>query len=408
MPRSISEVPGIGPSAPVRDEGLVPPPRRLWCPPVSDRLLVILFGIFLLSPVAAYWLNWPTSIALNENRNLARAPSFAYDPVATWPGRLDAYYNDRFGFRAPLIRFYSLLLHKYLGASNDDVVIGKDGWIFYAREDIFQDFFGQRLFSEGELKRWKDYLENRRTMLLRNNSHYLFVIAPDKNTVYPEKLPDYVRQHRGRSRVQQLMAYLKQTGSPAEILDLHDAMMQAKGQGNLFFPQDTHWNGRGYFVAYQAMCAALNRWYPEIRPQKLGVDYALRTVPWAQGEWTLFGLTEENLGYRSEFLVPLGTQRGRKGVAPFPAEIAPLPERWSTPLYWEGPGQHALLVFNDSYMRTGPLDKEQVPLAEHFARTLLDKRRPSDHEVQLIVDDFHPDVVIEERAERLMRAVPDR
>lgn len=387
------------------EQGLLPPPRPAWVSPFSDKLLILSFVIFLMAPLIAYLISWQSAAALHENRRLAPAPAFRTDAVVSWPAKVEAYYDDRFGFRADLVRLYNILLHKYLKASNSDVVFGKDQWIFYARDDIFKDFFGKALFSEDELKRWKEYLENRRTLLARNDSHYLFVIAPDKNTIYPEKLPDYIREHRGQSRVQQLMEYLRRTGSPVDILDLHDALIAAKPQGTLYFPQDTHWNGRGFLVGYQAICTGLSRWFPDITPQTLGRDYAIRFEAWAGGEWSLFGLTEENLKYRSEFVVPLGTQKARKGNPPLPTAGMP---SWIEPRYWEGQGRGSLLMFHDSYMRTGALDRDQVPLAEHFARTMLIGNRPPDSELKGIVDVFHPDVVVEEVAERFVANVPVR
>jgi hypothetical protein len=364
---------------------------------------------FLLAPLVAYLVGWKSENTLHENRKLAPPPNFSTDPIASLPGKLEAYYDDRFGFRSDLVRIHSILLHKYLGASNADVVIGKDRWLFYARDNIFTDFFGKAPFSEDELKRWKEFLEGRRTMLAQNNSRYLFVIAPDKNTIYPEMLPDYIRRHRGRSRLEQLRQYLQATNSPVDILDLHQALIAAKPQGTLYFPQDTHWNGRGYFVGYQAMCATLKAWFPEIVPQLLGRDYMIHAEAWGGGEWSVLGLTEENLTYASEFLVPLGTQKARKTSVPFPATaIPPIQEPWNAPLYWQGNGKHSLLMLHDSFMKTGFLDRDQVPLAENFARTIVVGRFLSDYELSRVVDAFHPDVVIEERAERVLAAVPPR
>jgi hypothetical protein len=66
-------------------------------------------------------------------------------------------------------------------------------------------------------------------------------------------------------------------------------------------------------------------------------------------------------------------------------------------------------------MRFGMLDGNQVALAENFARTLLLGRYSwagpggtlSDSEIRILSDWFHPDVVIEEIAERkLFQARP--
>ncbi len=53
-------------------------------------------------------------------------------------------------------------------------MLGKHSWIFYARADVFEDFFGMRPFSEDELRRCKRYLEGRREAFARRNARYLF------------------------------------------------------------------------------------------------------------------------------------------------------------------------------------------------------------------------------------------
>jgi hypothetical protein len=347
------------------------------------------------------------SAGLHENRNLSPSPGFGIDPIDALPAQIEAYYADRFGFRSEMVRSYNTLLHKYLRASNNDVVFGKDGWLFYAREKIFSDFLGKDFFTDSELSRWKDHLEKRQAILAKRNIRYLFVVAPDKNTVYPELLPDYLVRNRGMSRLEQLRTYLRNGNSSIELLDLHDALINEKPKGVLYFPQDTHWNGRGLFVAYDAILRAVRRWYPDVVPQTLGRDYSIQIQPWIGGDWNLFGLPEENLNYTSEFLVPARPQSKVRLAAPFPKSgIPPIPEPWNAPLYWEGKGAHSLLILHDSFMRTGALDRDETPFAEGFARTMLVGIRASNEQLDLIVDAFHPDIVIEERAERTLDTVP--
>jgi SGNH hydrolase-like domain, acetyltransferase AlgX len=404
------------PTAAPEQTDLIPPPSPAWVDPRSNGLLSICVVAILAAPLIVYSVGSEHPTTLDENRALAPAPVFGADPLASLPAKIEAYYADRFGFRASLIRVHGVLFRRWLQASTNELVFGKDRWVFYAGENIFEDFLGMRPLSEEQLRRWKDYLEDRRQTLAEHNKcRYLFVIGPDKNTIYPEKLPDYLRKHRDRSRCQQLMEYLRSTRSPADVLDLHEALLRAKPQGVLYFPEDSHWNGRGFFVAYQAICLALRGWFPEITPQALGQSYVLRSETSIIGDWRFVGLPEQNLTYAADFLVPRGTEKARKVTAPpLPDGVHMNPEPWLQPLLWVGPGQHRLLIFHDSYMRSSTRDADETqreqnsayqPLAEHFAQTLLIGHRGA-REEQLLIEQFHPDIVIEEHAERLLAIVP--
>src|SRR5262249_2449817 len=59
--------------------------------------------------------------------------------------------------------------------------------------------------------------------------------------------------------------YLRQH-TQLELVDLRRPLREAKRQGRLYFRRDTHWNDRGAFAGYQAIVAALGRWYPAMVP----------------------------------------------------------------------------------------------------------------------------------------------
>jgi hypothetical protein len=88
-------------------------------------------------------------------------------------------------------------------------------------------------------------------------------VVPNKQTIYPEYLPDYLQKERGQSRLQQLMAYLK-THSDVSILDLSVALTDAKKRHRLYHLTDTHWNDNGAYVAYRAIMQRVGQWFPEV------------------------------------------------------------------------------------------------------------------------------------------------
>jgi len=382
-------------------------PDHAWISRVPDVLLIALFLLAIAAPAVAYLFHWQSGLSLGENRYLAKPPVFSQDPLALLPGKIDAYYDDYFGFRKQLIHANSVIRQKWLGMSTRNIVIGKDRWLFLTEDGlVLDDFLGLSPFTLGQLTAWKNYLEDRRRALAERGVHYLFVIAPDKWFIYPEKLPDPIRSKAGHPRIDQLLSFLQANHSPVEILDLREVLIQAKSQGEVFFGQDTHWNGRGYFAAYLEICRRLQKWFPEIQAQALGKDYELHPVAWAGGDWNNFGLPDENLHYPSIFAFKTGTQTSREVPGRLPPGIIPdLPT--DKPIETvEAHGVHRLLLLHDSYMRTGFIGKE-FPFSQHFADSLYIGQYRLDMKALLAAVEYqHPDVVIEEWVQRRIVGKP--
>jgi hypothetical protein len=144
------------------------------------------------------------------------------------------------------------------------VLEGKDGWLFLAEVGSIEDYRGLLPFSPRDLARWQQALESRHDWLAGQGIHYLFVICPDKHTVYPEYMPDRVNRVGTQTRLDQLVQYMKEH-SGVEILDLRPALKALKKERLCYQPQESHWNDVGAFVAYQQVAARLRWWYPDLR-----------------------------------------------------------------------------------------------------------------------------------------------
>ena len=68
--------------------------------------------------------------------------------------------------------------------------------------------------------------------------------------------------------------------------------------------------------------------------------------------------------------------------------------------------QRRLLVFHDSAFIASLFSPESQPLAPHFARSFFAWLDPSDAAFRSFVQMEHPDLVVEEHAERFLRLVP--
>ncbi len=379
-----------------------------WHGRLSDGLVAALFVAAILLPFIASWQSIRGEPELHENRNLAARPDLGLSNWARWAEQIDAYYRDHFAFRARLINWENTLRVVKLQSWNKDLLIGRERWMFFTGEGNLDNHLGLEPFSAQELAQWKQYFERRHFLLQASGSRYLLVIAPDKEAIYPEMLPDAVRRSLGTSRLTQLLTYLQQTNSPLAVLPLHNALRAAKSQGLVYFPQDTHWNGRGLFLANQEIARyAQAHWFPELQVPTLAPDYAIEEHAWEGGEWNMVGLPRENGKYRSEFLIPKRPPRAQARPGTLPANWPDIPQPWLRPLWYAQPqGSRRLLVLHDSFMRTGCPDRDRMPVAEVFAHSLFIGDQPDLVHLDTLVNRERPDLVVQEIVERHLRGAP--
>ena len=229
---------------------------------------IVIIGAFLYliyAPLMMTDFSSQTAWSSTEKRRLAELPALDLKPgtLATFPSRFEAYFNDHFGYRNLFIRRYNRIMKKYFAKSPvPNVLFGKNNWLFFTESNLIDDFVGADPFTPGELETWRLNLEHKRNWLAKHDIRYLFVVAPNKQTIYPEYLPDYLQKDRGRSRLQQLVAYLK-THSDLSILDLSTALNEEKKRHRVYYVTDTHWNDRGAYTAYRAIMDRVGRWFPE-------------------------------------------------------------------------------------------------------------------------------------------------
>jgi hypothetical protein len=137
---------------------------------------------------------------------------------------------------------------------DDKVVRGRRGWLFLANDsnDVMSQHSGERTLSPDEIERWRAVLEERTARLAQNDVPYLFLVAPDPHSVYPEMLPDgFVRTPL--RPVHRLLAHLEQTGSPARVIYPLQELVAEKPNRLVYSPFDTHWTDFGALVAYSRL-----------------------------------------------------------------------------------------------------------------------------------------------------------
>lgn len=264
-------------------------------PVPGARWLVVLFLVAITTPGFGLLVGLDReTVSESEMRELAPAPVFpkTLADLAAWPGTFERYFDDHFAFRNRLIDGRAMLLWKGLRTSASETVIaGKNDWLFYAADGGIDDWTQAEPFTEEELETWRETLVKRQAFLSRRGIPFLFVIAPDKQMIYPEQMPDSLRRLRQDYRADQFAAFMKARAPEVRIVDLRASVISAKPGELLYHRYDTHWNDRGALAGYQAIVVALHEWFPAMRPLQRGDFYTDPSAP-SGDKTTMLGLRD--------------------------------------------------------------------------------------------------------------------
>lgn len=371
----------------------------------------------LCAPLLGWLLRVPPLAGVQEMRPLATWPDWRATPFAGWPGKFEAWLNDHFPLRGRVVQWNGLVRHRWLAEPSGLVVVGRDDWLFYTGDKTIQDLFGRDRMNEGELTAWREAAEGRRAWWRERGAHYLLVLVPNKSTVYPEKLPAFLRTQARGGKLDQLVEHLRTRSSPVAVVDLRAALLAAKSGPTLYWPTDSHWSAGGLVAASDAIMARLG---------ELGVPHRVRDeAAWTKiehatragdcigllamtGRWPLEPVTQLRLTFPPDFR-----------ASPTPVSALPLWQPgspWSWPLAFErDSGVGRTVMFCDSFFRVGGLADDalaQAPLVLNFKRFVsvwnwIGTQNLAGYEmVSAIAEAERPTLVIEQWTERYLRTRP--
>ena len=190
------------------------------------------------------------------NEVLALMPEFQ-DAEGNWNtqylSQLKDYAEDHFFLRQSMISVWSALNVELLHTSiSDNVILGRDGWLYYA--DTLNAYAGTGLLSDREIYSaarnlflMKEYVESQ-------GARFLFLMPPNKNSLYPEHMPSFTVFSAERDAYR-LAAAIREQG--VDYLDLFELL--GAEEETLYYTQDTHWNSKGAALVADAVNAALGK-----------------------------------------------------------------------------------------------------------------------------------------------------
>lgn len=193
-----------------------------------------------------------------ENRKMASKPIFSAHNYTEYFLDYEKYFNDNYTFRSPLISISSKLDYfLFQKSTNKNVILGEEGWFFL--KDTLADYQKDNLYTKEELEViLKDVLTTK-SYFEEKGIEFVLFIAPNKNTIYGEYMPQSIDVSEGISRTEQAVEYLREKADITIIYPKEEMQKIIKEDPDLqlFFKLDTHWNYMGGYVATKVLLEEL-------------------------------------------------------------------------------------------------------------------------------------------------------
>lgn len=221
---------------------------------------ILLFLMMLIVP-NVYEVVWGKEDTKNqEYRERAEKPQLSLEALESFADDYEAYYNDNLPGREAIISANSILDVELLGGTvSDRVVMGYDEWL-YLKESV-EWYKGTALYTEAQLIEIKNRLMKIDAVMKEKGGEFVLFIAPNKETIYPENLPEAI-QRGETNKTEQLIEYLSDTD--IQIVFPKDILSEHKDWKQLYAKWDTHWNNLGGYMAAYSLVQELDASIPAI------------------------------------------------------------------------------------------------------------------------------------------------
>lgn len=207
---------------------------------IKQYPIVLIFFIFLIgfSVFDAWYPKRPFSEL--ENRTLQQYPTISLSGVLdnSWMVKYEAYVKDQFALRDNWIELKSLSETASLKTENNDILFGKDNYLFKKTLAVNSRFDT----NLGALERFTQ----------RHAGQVDVMIVPSASTVLTSLLPAYASIANENEYLDKIFSTV---GSTANVYDMREVLSQHSGE-YIYYRTDHHWTALGAFYAYEQYASA--------------------------------------------------------------------------------------------------------------------------------------------------------
>ncbi|OOB80476.1 MAG: hypothetical protein BEN19_04660 [Epulopiscium sp. Nuni2H_MBin003] len=216
---------------------------------MKKNLYIGTFFLLLCLPVLLIPLK--SNVSTAENRILAQSPAIITENRfnLNFFEDMDRYLEDNFVFRESLIGINAYIHEKIFKVSIEPtVIVGKNDWLFASSTE--DDYNGKNLLSYKQIQQIIKTLELVDEYVNNQGGKFLFTIAPNKNSIYPENMP-----YKSDNTITNA-SRIKQEIRADMYVDLFEVLKNASE--TTYLARDSHWNNYGAYISYLQICEQLN------------------------------------------------------------------------------------------------------------------------------------------------------
>lgn len=355
----------------------------------KSMIWIISFIFMMVFPTFIYsFLGKYVDSDNHENRNIESKPTLTVENYNTFSKDYEAYYNDNLPFRNQLIGINnSIDYYIFRKSTNENVCIGKDGWLFYCNNsdgNPVEQSLGWWNFTDSELEIIAENLLSTKSVLESRGIEFILFIAPNKETIYLEELPDYYTIKNQYTATDCLVDYLREN-TDIRVIYPKDELLTYKSRKDdlfLYHKLDTHWNYAGAYIGAWCLAKELGIEMPSLD------EISMIPISSSRGDLTdMLNITISNgdVDYKNNGINESGTETVKRD---FSTEFI---------YYTPGADQRKLFVCRDSFSTAmAPI------MATQFENSLWVHTNQFDQEQ---IFDYDADVFVLEVAERYERTL---
>lgn len=225
----------------------------------SARALGVIIIVLFVGILLSFLVNFGVSAYLGSEELVDNYYDGEEHPNIVFPDFADTFYLSE-TIRQNIIRVDYFLFRRL---PTDSVLLGDEKFLFptYDRSNDYNyvaDYLGEIDLDSDELNRYYTSVIDITNEYQKLGINCYFVVIPNSQTVYSDRMPEYMGNISEGTRLNSVSDYLARRGV-TNYLDLTDTLIRAKENGELYNNTEDSLNSRGAYYAYLAVLDMLPR-----------------------------------------------------------------------------------------------------------------------------------------------------